>query len=86
MKTKEIEEARKEYSSYLFGSSENHSGTEIEQELLQPETVEVPKKSNSGKWVVISILTIIALSGGVWTAIGVFLLAVIIIQVFNSNK
>jgi len=36
------------------------------------------------KWIIVIILSIIALSGGIWTAIGVFILGSIIISIINS--
>ncbi len=36
------------------------------------------------KWITVIILSIIALSGGVWTAIGVFILGSIIIGIISN--
>lgn len=36
------------------------------------------------KWIIVIALSIIALSGGIWTAIGVFILGCIIIGVLNN--
>ena len=41
-------------------------------------------KHNSMKWVTVIILSIIALSWGIWTAIGVFILGSIIINIFKT--
>ncbi len=48
--------------------------------------VGVGKKSGSKmKWVIVFALSIIALSWGIWTAIGVFVLGVIIINTLSKN-
>jgi|GEM_PF-3651433 len=36
------------------------------------------------KWIIVIILSIVALSWGIWTAIGVFILGSIIIGIINS--
>lgn len=38
------------------------------------------------KWIIVIILTLIALTKGVWTAIGVFVLGLIIIAIIGKKE
>lgn len=78
-----IDEERMTLSRWLFGNEEEYMDF-----LKNKETEEIPPSSTEGdgmKWVIVIVLSIIALSGGIWTAIGVFILGMIIINVL-SNK
>ena len=43
------------------------------------------KRKPKWKWIIVIVLSIIALSGSVWTAIGVFILGIIIINLISKN-
>lgn len=91
------EDLFKENSSKYVGILEyefRHSGELVEyiEKVLENKHISSTKKggvetkNNTGqkmKWAIVIILSIIALSWGVWTAIGIFLLGAIIISVLS---
>lgn len=63
------------------------------EKLLDKEDIFVAKKEegktpnnslNNMKWIIVAVLSIIALSGGIWTAIGVFILGTIVINIIKK--
>lgn len=80
---KEIEGKRSKISEGLFGKAETY--------MEFPKEDEAKEKPASGsgmgtktKWFIVITLSIIALSWGIWTAIGVFVLGVIIINILSK--
>ena len=88
----------KEDSPKYVGISEYEFKTSIElleyiEKLLdKKETTTAKKEGNQNlnktgnkiKWAIVIVLSIIALSGGIWTAIGVFVLGTIIINTLSN--
>jgi hypothetical protein len=81
-----ISEEKTPLSEWLFGNSEEYMDFPKQEEKTKTNEGGVTtKKGNKTKWVVVIGLSIVALSWGIWTAIGVFILGLIIIGVI-SNK
>ena len=80
-KPRVAEELFGELESYLDIPSNGSSSNTLTEGSHTPDVV---KSSMTGKWLVVIVLTIIALSGGIWTAIGVFLLGSIVINIVKS--
>lgn len=83
---KEIEGKRSPLSEQLFGKPETYMdfGKTDDSQQSKPET----KSGGMGlktKWFIVIALSIVALSWGIWTAIGVFVLGVIMIGVLKNN-
>lgn len=80
-----IYEERTKVSEWLFGKEEEYMDFLNNQEIEQTPDINQPReRNNSWKWGVVIVLSIIALSGGIWTAIGVFILGVIIINILSK--
>lgn len=71
------------YCQNCGNSITNH---ETKDDFIQIKNVlKAHKGISKWKWVIVIILSIIALSGSVWTAIGVFILGTIIINLISKN-
>lgn len=76
---------RVKLSQWLFGKEEEYLDVSKNEEVEQSsDSDKFAPKSNSWKWVIVVVLTIVALSWGIWTAIGVFILGVIIMNVLSK--
>lgn len=85
-KETEINKEREEISERLFGKPEDYMDfLKQEEKEKVNETGATTKKSNKTKWIVVIALSIIALSWGIWTAIGVFILGSIIISIIGKS-
>lgn len=80
----ELGEKRLKLAEKLFGKAEDYMGLSKDKKDTA-QTVPVSKSGNGIKWIVVIVLSIIALSGGVWTAIGVFVLGAIIISILSGK-
>jgi len=82
---KEIEEERSKISEELFGKAESYveflNGNKSKETVAENKSVGMSKKI---KWLIVIVLSIVALSGGIWTAIGVFILGTIIISILSK--
>ncbi len=84
---KEIEVKKSPISEWLFGKAETYMDFPKSSESKEMEAKNQSEKGmgKTMKWFIVIVLSIIALSWGIWSAIGVFILGVIIINVL-SNK
>jgi len=84
-KEKELEEKRSKLSEQLFGKAESY--LDIPKETKKGEEPVALKAtgemSTKTKWFIVLGLSIVALSWGIWTAIGVFILGSIIIGILK---
>jgi len=83
---KKVSKERTELSQWLFGKEEEYMDFLKDNPATENSSeIKSTKKSNKMKWVIVTILSIIALSGGIWTAIGVFILGIIIINILYKE-
>lgn len=82
---KDIGEKRSIISEWLFGKAESYMDFLKENEQKETPTNQSGGMSKKTKWFIVIALSIVALSWGIWTAIGVFILGMIMINVL-SNK
>ena len=76
---------RVEVSQLLFGKEEDYMDfLKTDETEEESETNQTASRNKTIKWAIVIILSIIALSGGIWTAIGVFVLGIIIINVIKK--
>lgn len=80
---KEIEEKRSKISEELFGKAETYMEFPKENETKE-KPISSSGMGTKTKWFIVIALSVIALSWGIWTAIGVFILGVIIISVLSK--
>jgi hypothetical protein len=80
-KNDEIEKERQPLTKELFGEIEEPQPTNKQEPETQNQSGGMSKKV---KWIIVIALSIIALSWGIWTAIGVFVLGVIIINILSK--
>lgn len=88
--TKEFDEIEQELSDKQYGMAESLFGSPSEyMDILKDKEgsgcEDVIEGGSKGRWVIVGILSVIALSGGIWTAIGVFVLGFIILSIINSK-
>lgn len=82
---KEITEKRDKLAEGLFGKPETYMDFPKEKGVTAPVQA-VKKGGNKMKWIIVIALTVVALYWGIWTAIGVFVLGIIIISILSGNK
>lgn len=80
-KNDEIEKVRQPLTKELFGEIEEPQPINKQRSETQNQSDGMSKKV---KWSIVITLSIIALSWGIWTAIGVFILGIIIINVLSK--
>lgn len=80
---KEIEEERSKISEELFGKAETYMEFQKENEAKEKPVLSGGMGTKT-KWFIVITLSIVALSWGIWTSIGVFVLGFIIINVLKN--
>lgn len=80
---KEIEEKRSKISEELFGGAETYMEFQKENETKE-KSVSGSGMGLKTKWFIVITMSIIALSWGIWTAIGVFIFGAIILSILSK--
>ncbi len=80
---KEIEGKKSKISEDLFGKAETYMELPKEHETKE-KSVSSSRMGTKTKWLIVIALSVIALYWGIWTAIGVFILGVIIISLLSK--
>jgi hypothetical protein len=81
-----VDKERTELSQWLFGKEEEYMDFLKKEERVDASSAKNNTNKGSGiKWTIVIVLSIVALSGGIWTAIGVFILGTIIINVLQNK-
>jgi hypothetical protein len=84
-----LAEKRNPLSEELFGKLDDYIKFEdnsIAKEDLKSTGQTSARSSSKTEWFIVTVLSIVALSWGVWTAIGVFILGTIIINTLTTDK
>lgn len=83
---KKIKEKRSKISESLFGKAEDYMEFQKMDESKETTTKNQPGDGmgTKTKWFIVIALSVVALSWGIWTAIGVFMLGVIIISILSK--
>lgn len=82
----ELSPKRDAFSEELFGKTESYLNLPEEEsiESIPSKKQDISSLNTKTKWLIVVALTIVALSWGIWTAIGVFILGIIIIGILNK--
>lgn len=82
----ESEERRVGLSEKLFGKHETYIdfGKQSDSDDSSSNQISSAGMSMKMKWLIVIVLSIVALSGGIWTAIGVFILGAIIVGILSK--